>query len=234
MLSFFKTIMHKPTYQTTSDIAIHFNISAIELNQIFLKLKWAEKQDKWWIATKLGQENGAKQEYNPKNKQRFIKWNTRIKEDNQLIHAIEEFKNINNPIEKKQTTIKTSYKEKIEKGKEYEEFIAKYYEELGYYVWKHGKEKGREDNGIDLIAKKDKEIIFMQCKNWNSSSSYKITHKELKSTRQDVMDYMDKNPIFKNYNQRIIYILSNDILHKSAYHYLEEYKQHIECKIIPF
>lgn len=234
MLSFFKTIMHKPTYQATSDIAIYFNISARELNQIFFKLKWAEKQDKWWIATKLGQKNGAKQEYNPKNKQRFIKWNSAIKTDNQLINAINEFKNINNQSEEKISKIKISYKEKIEKGKEYEEFIAKHYEELGFYVWEHGKEKGCEDNGIDLIAKKGEEIIFIQCKNWSQSSRYKISHKELKSTRQDVMDYMEKNPIFKNYNQRIIYILSNDVLHKSAYHYLEEYKEYIECEIIPF
>lgn len=234
MLSFFKTIMHKPTYQTSSDIAVYFNLSARELNQIFLKLKWAEKQENWWVTTALGNKHGASQEYNPKNKQKFIKWDTRIKENIELLNAVQELKKTTDSSIEIKSVKKTTYNEKVEKGKAYEEFVAKYYEQLGYYVWEHGKEKGREDSGIDLIAKKDEEIIFMQCKNWSQSSSYKITHKELKSTRQDVMDYMEKNPIFKNYNQRIIYILSKDVLHKSACHYLEEYKEHIACQIIPF
>lgn len=234
MLSFFKTIMHKPTYNTSSEIATHFNISVRELNQFLLKLKWAEKQDKWWIATKLGEDNGAKQEYNPRNKQKFIKWDSKIKENINLIEAIKAIKNINKSIEEKKLPYKTTYKEKIEKGCAYEEFVAEYYKELGYYVWEHGKDKGVKDSGIDLIAKKEKEILFIQCKNWSSSSSYKITHEKLKSTRQDVSDYIEKNPIFKNYSKRTIYILSNDVLHKSAYHYLKEYKDDIECQIIPF
>ena len=234
MTTTLKTILNKPTYHTVSDIAIYFNISPRELNKIFEQLKWAEKQDKWWIATKLGVKYGANQEYNPRNKQKFIKWNSNVKENSELINVVKNLKEISKvKIEKKEVK-KTSYKEKVQKGTQYEEFIAKYYEKLGYKVWEHGKEKGRKDNGIDLIAKKGKEIIFMQCKNWSASSSYKISHKELKSTRQDVSDYIEKNPIFKSYNQKIIYILSNDVLHKSAYHYLEEYKDSIECQIIPF
>ena len=226
--------MNKPTYNTVSDIAVYFNIPPRDLNKIFEQLKWAEKQNKWWIATKLGIKYGANQVYNPRNKQKFITWDSKIKENSELINVINKLKNIAKINTEKKEVKKTSHKEKVKKGREYEEFVARYYEQLGYLVWEHGKEKGRKDNGIDLIAKKDKEIIFMQCKNWSASSSYKISHKELKSTRQEVSDYIEKNPIFKNYNQRIIYILSNDVLHKSAYHYLEEYKEFIECQIIPF
>lgn len=234
MLSLFKTIMHKPTYQTSSDIAIYFNISARELNQIFLQLKWAEKEDKWWIATELGLKHGASQEYNTRNKQKFIKWDTKVKENNALIDAINTLKNVNKSEPDNKTLKKTTYKEKVDKGKEYEEYIAKYYERLGYYVWQHGKDKGVKDNGIDLIAKKGKEILFIQCKNWSLTTSYQINHEKLKATRQDVVDYIEKNPIFKTYDKRTIYVLSNDILHKSAYYYLEEYKDDIECKIIPY
>ncbi|MDF1877001.1 restriction endonuclease [Sulfurimonas sp. SAG-AH-194-L11] len=234
MFTIFKTIMHTPTYCTVSDIAIYFNISARELNKIFEQLKWAEKQDKWWVATNLGIKHGAKQEYSPRNKQKFIKWDSKLKENIELKNIIKKVKKISEISIEKKVVKQTRYEEKVKKGTEYEEFIARYYEKLGYYVWEHGKDKGRKDNGIDLIAKKDKEIIFMQCKNWSVSSSYKISHKELKSTRQDVSDYIEKNKIFESYNRRIIYILSNDVLHKSAYHYLEEYKNSIECQIIPF
>jgi Holliday junction resolvase-like predicted endonuclease len=233
MLHFIKTVMHKPTFNTVSEIAKSFNISARQLNEIFEELKWAEKQDRWWIATNLGQKNGAKQEYNPKNKQKFIKWESRVKDNKELIDAVKNKKN-KTQAKKQKEVKKTTYQEKINKGMAYEEFVANHYKQLGYYVWEHGKEKGCKDNGIDLIAKKDKEIIFIQCKNWSATSSYKISHKELKSTRQDVSDYIEKNQIFKNYNQRIVYILSNDVLHKSAYHYLEEYNDSIECQIIPF
>ena len=234
MLSFVKRIIEKPTYNSVSDIAIYFNISSRELNKVLSQLKWAEKQDKWWIATQLGIENGAKQEYNARSKQKFITWDIKIKKNIKLINTIKNLKTVNNPIKEIKTTKKTTYKEKVDKGKAYEEFIAKYYEQLGYYVWEHGKDKGVKDNGIDLIAKKKTEILFIQCKNWSADSSYKITHEKLKSTRQDVSDYIEKNPIFKDYIRRIIYILSNDVLHKSAYHYLEEQKNNIECQIIPF
>ena len=216
MISVFKTIINKPTYCTVSEIAIYFNISARELNKIFEQLKWAEKQDKWWVATSIGIKNGANQEYNPRNKQKFIKWDSKVKENSELINVVKNLKNISRINTEKKEVKKTSYKEKVKKGTEYEEFIARYYEKLGYYVWEHGKDKGRKDNGIDLIAKKNQEIIFMQCKNWSASSSYKISHKELKSTRQEVSDYIEKNQIFQSYNRRIIYILSNDVLHKSA------------------
>ena len=234
-------MISKPTYQTVSEIASHFNVSSRELNKVFSDLGWAQKEERWWIATKEGIKQGASQEYNPRNKQKFIKWDTKIKDNKVLIDKIHLLKRTDEKcievlekVTEQKEFQKTSYAEKVIKGKAYEEHVAKHYEQLGYYVWEHGKDKGRKDHGIDLIAKKDKEIIFMQCKNWDKSTSYKIDHKDLKSTRQDVRDYIDKNPIFQHYTQRVVYVLSNDVLHKSAHYYLEEHQESIECQIIPF
>jgi len=215
------------TYFTVSDIAVYFNISNQKINKIFQELAWAEKQDKWWIATELGLNNGAKQEYNTRNKQKYIKWASSVKENTVLVEAI---KKVKEPIKVK----KTLYKEKIEKGSAYEEHVSNYYKSLGYTVWEHGKELGVKDHGIDVIVKLGRKVLFLQCKHWNKSNKYKITHQHLKSMRQDVFDYIEKKAIFSMYEIEVVYVVSTDIFDKSAYYYLDEHKGNIKAEIIPF
>jgi len=240
----------KTTYITTTDIAKHFNISARKLNTIFEKLKWAKKQEKWWIATELGLTKGAKQEYNPKNKQKFIKWNSKIKNNFDLKNAInniqenikEETKNIHSKITNtKKEILKTEQKtktmtrqEKKIKGDIYEEYIAKFFRKQGYYVWEHGKEKGVHDSSIDLLIKKEKIIYFVQCKNWEN---WKINHKEVKATRTDVNDYLKKEKglweLIKDYDSKILYITPKACLTKNAYAYIKENNNIVDYQIIP-
>lgn len=52
-------------------------------------------------------------------------------------------------------------------GTFYERFVGHLYETEGYDVTYQGVLKGREDRGIDLIARKGKDILIIQCKNWN-------------------------------------------------------------------
>jgi len=107
---------NKPTYHTVTDIAVYFNISATELNQIFLRLNWAKKEGKWWIATDLGISNGAKQEYDTRHKQKYIKWDSKVKENIELISTVNGFKSLGDiKVNKKMTA-----KEKKEKGDNYE------------------------------------------------------------------------------------------------------------------
>lgn len=53
---------------------------------------------------------------------------------------------------------------KDELGKRYERYIGYVYENLGYKVEFQGLKKGKKDRGIDLIAKKKKDILIIQCK----------------------------------------------------------------------
>lgn len=53
---------------------------------------------------------------------------------------------------------------KDELGKRYERYIGYLYEKDGWIVDYHGITKKREDRGIDLIAKKKKKILLIQCK----------------------------------------------------------------------
>jgi len=79
-------------YLSVTQIANHFKINPKDLNIIFSQLKWSYKSGKWWIATDLGIMLGAKQFYDPKTKNKYIKWEASLKEDEELINKINNFK----------------------------------------------------------------------------------------------------------------------------------------------
>lgn len=205
-------------YLNATEVAKEFKISASKLNNIFSNLNWIKKENKWWIVTELGKEAGAKQEFNLKNKMKYVKWEESIKENNELIEAI-----------KKEKNLKLSNKEK---GDIYEAFIAEHYRKLGFFVLEHGKEKGRKDKGIDLIVKSKEEIFFIQCKNWKENTRFKIDHKEVKATRMEATDFIEENPIFQGYKNKIRYTLSGDFIHLSAIKYIEEHNEILDYEII--
>jgi len=209
----------------TTKIAEHFNISARELNKIFEELEWIYKKDRWWLATELGEKQGAKEYYDVKRKTKYIKWDSNVKNNNELINKISK---------KQKIKQKITNKEKKEKGDIYEEYIANFFREQGYVVWEHGKEKGVQDSSIDLIIKKEQYIFFVQCKNWDK---WKINHKEVKATRTDVREYLKKNQVLwnliKDYKTKILYITPKECLTKGAYTYIKENNDIVEYQIIP-
>lgn len=123
----------------------------------------------------------------------------------------------------------------IEKGSIYEEYIANKYRKKGYSVWEHGKEMGRADLGIDLVATKKNKMILIQCKNWSTKHKYKITNKDIKAFRTDALDFLDKNYQYKNYDISLEFILSGDFIDKGAKVYINVIKKRgkkINYKII--
>ena len=230
----------KEKTMNVTNIAKHFDISARELNTIFEELGWIYKKDRWWLTTELGKEKGAKEYYDVKRKTKYIKWNPDIKNDTQLINKINNIQPEENPpeqndnIQKETKKKKTTYTEKKAKGDEYEKYIADFFREQEYYVWEHGKEKGVKDSSIDLIIKKDKNIYFVQCKNWEN---WKINHKEVKATRTDVREYLKREKLLwnliKNYESKILYVTPKECLSKSAYTYIQENSDIVEYQVIP-
>ena len=79
-------------YLSVTQIANYFKIKPKDLNIIFSQLKWSYKSGKWWIATDLGIMLGAKQFYDSKTKNKYIKWEASLKEDEELINKINNFK----------------------------------------------------------------------------------------------------------------------------------------------
>jgi len=121
---------------------------------------------------------------------------------------------------------------KIEKGQNYEEFIADIYRDRGYHVIEHGKIMGRKDGGIDLIATKEDETILIQCKNWKESGQWRIRQHHIKALRTDARDFIEKHPEFKKPKLKARFVLSGRILDKGAWRYLKETENIVDYEII--
>jgi len=121
---------------------------------------------------------------------------------------------------------------KIEKGQNYEEFIADIYRDRGYHVIEHGKIMGRKDGGIDLIATKEDETILIQCKNWKESGRWRIRQHHIKALRTDARDFIEKHPEFKKPKLKARFVLSGRILDKGAWRYLKETENIVDYEII--
>ncbi len=114
------------------------------------------------------------------------------------------------------------------KGNEYEKFIGKKYESLSKNVGYYGLENGKKDNGIDLIIEDEKNITFVQCKNWVSNDHYKINQKDLRGFIGDCYMF-----IFNNNINKYFIVSDEKLLTTSAELYLKENKK-LKYKVIPF
>lgn len=77
-------------------------------------------------------------------------------------------------VEKLDLTIeryKKKYKSKLDIGLEFERYCGYLYEKEGYTVEYNGILKGKIDGGIDLIAYKENEKIYIQCKYWSRTKN---------------------------------------------------------------
>jgi len=220
---------NKDDYISLSKLAKEFNTTNKDLENMLIELNYIKKKEKWIMPTIKGKSLGAVEKYNAKTKTKYTMFPKDMK-----IKITREEEAIANIINKIQNEPKEKRMTSKEKGDAYEEYIANYFRELKYTVWEHGKEKGVKDSGIDLFIKKEKYIYFVQCKNWNT---WKINHKEVKATRTDVREYLQKNKniwnIIKNYNMKILYVTPKKCLTPGAYKYIEENKEIVEHQVIP-
>lgn len=125
------------------------------------------------------------------------------------------------------------YIKKKNYGDNYENFISNKYLNLGYEVENIGIKKSFDDGGIDIIAKKDNNIVLVQCKNWSMSNNYKINQKDLRAFVGDCFLYLkDKNLIEIKVSYHFI-VSHENILTKSAEIFLEQ-NNFIKFKCVPF
>lgn len=87
--------------------------------------------------------------------------------------------------------------EKVNAGAEYEKFIGKKYEEVGFEVNYRGLTLGKQDGGIDLIAENEQKIMLVQCKNWIETDNYQIDSRDLRAFIGDCYLYLIQNTIKK-------------------------------------
>lgn len=91
-----------------------------------------------------------------------------------------------------------SEKELISKkraGDNFERKVGLFYEEEGYEVEYRGLALGLKDEGIDLIAIKNREILLIQCKYWKGE--YSITSRMIKEFYGSCHFFIDKENLLK-------------------------------------
>ena len=171
-----------------------------------------EIKEKWVLSSIKGNFNGARQKYNAQTKMKYVLWEDDVLENEELVRKFK------NTTQQKRTT----QKEKINKGQEYEEYVAKVYRSRGYHVSEYGKQQGLLDHGIDLIAKKGKEIVLIQCKNWNENGKWEIKHKDIKAFQTDARTFVENKPLLRSCLLTARYTISGDFMHQSAIKHIEE------------
>lgn len=106
----------------------------------------------------------------------------------------------------KKSTNKTSYKKKQIKGAKYEKLVCQKFQKENYDVYEKGLEEGFRDGGIDLIARKEDEILLIQCKNWDINNKYRVREKDVREFYGACQFYIDENNLDKK-NTTCIYIV---------------------------
>ncbi|KIM10073.1 MAG: hypothetical protein KU38_08055 [Sulfurovum sp. FS08-3] len=197
---------------TLKEIATIKKIDTNLLTNALFQLGWVEKHNTWTVATEEGKANGAIERYNPQTKTKFVVWEASLLENQKFSNALKPNKE----------TAKPTLQALKQKGQDYEDYIAKVFQERGYKVIENGKISGKKDGGIDLIVKNEREIIFIQCKNWNENGKYKITHTHIKEFRTNATDYYEKTPLFRSYDMKALFVLSGNFIDISAIKHIEE------------
>ena len=130
-------------------------------------------------------------------------------------NKLNELKNKNQFNENRKKRQRKFYIKNEEKGIELELKAGRKFEELGYQVKYNGLEKGKFDNGIDLICTKENEkTLLIQCKNYSKEKS--ITHEHIKIFHSNAMKYIKENNL-KETDIELKYIIPNkEVLHISA------------------
>ena len=119
----------------------------------------------------------------------------------------------------------------IKQGKEFEYYVSDYFKKQGYEVINNF-EKEREDEGIDIIAKKGEELLLIQCKNWEVPV---ISHKEIKEFLGNCYLFLYKHKEYRKFKRvRRLYITSQSNLDKSARYLLKDNYPFVEYIQIPF
>lgn len=150
-----------------------------------------------------------------------------------ILYRLYEAKRIANENEQADSKHSRNKAKQRERGGIYEAYISNLYKKDGYTIVADGRYNSVHEQGIDIIAIKDKELIFIKCKDWDADSGYKINKKDIQYLRMNVRDYLDKNPLFEDYKWKILYITSENIFDKSANSKIIEYSDEIDHKIIP-
>lgn len=118
----------------------------------------------------------------------------------------------------------------LRKGRDFEEYTVQHYIKQKYNITKNFL-KGKNDEGIDIIAFKGEELLLIQCKNWEIPL---ITQKELKEFLGSCYIFLYKYAQYRKMKVRRIFVSSSLDISESADRLINSISPFLELQILPF
>ena len=115
-----------------------------------------------------------------------------------------------------------------EDEKIFRKHVVEFYNNQGYNVWNHTDDTGENDKGINLIVKKNRNIILIRC----HLATIDISIDNLKEYEKQRDKFILENPIFEDYNITLRYSLTGFFLSENAFWYMQEHTKLISYEII--
>jgi len=116
----------------------------------------------------------------------------------------------------------------VEEEKVFREHVADFYKNKDYKVWNHTDDTGENDKGINIIVKKNRDIILIHC----HLSTTNITTNDLKEFEKQRDKFILEHPLFEGYDITLRYSLTGFFLTEDAFWYIHEHTKVISYEII--
>ncbi len=135
-------------------------------------------------------------------------------------------------LEKQQEEYGKDVKEsKFAYGKNYEEFICKFYEQKGYIVeWIGTKNSKLTNEKVDIVAKRDDKITLIECKYWTNKI---IEYNDINNIFGKYNFFINENKLNKDKTNLTIVFPKLENLTKSAKDLLTKHKDILRYEVVP-
>jgi len=181
-----------------------------KIDRLLISMRVKKEKYSWFIVSNELNQGHAVFRPSKKRKITYQEWEKNKKEEKEiteLISTINEFLDV----------CKTS--------NEYKAFVAKHYKKQGYTVWECN---NIETNKLDLVLKKSKNIMLVECRNCNQN----IDMEQVINFEAQAEKFLDENQIFRNYKIKLRYTMSSLLLEEESYDYIKNNSDKIDYDII--
>jgi hypothetical protein len=180
-----------------------------------IALRIKKERYSWFvISDKLNQGKAVFNSSNRKKKINYRQWKSNRQEEQEITELI--------------TTI-NEFLDVAQNSDDYKSFVANYYKVQGYTVWEYSKDREIPNSEkLNLVLKKSKEIILVQCKN----NKINIDKEQVIDFEAQSEAFLGEHQIFKNYNIRLRYTMAGLFLEEDAYEYIKQHSDTIDYDIV--
>ena len=110
---------------------------------------------------------------------------------------------------------------------DYSSFIANYYRNKNHIIWEYSKEKNLVNHELNLVMKREKNIMLIQCR----SNISEITLDNIFAFERRGVEFIEQYKLFKNYNILYLFTCSEYGFSEGALEYISN-NNHISYKVL--